>query len=171
VPPPLRKTILSVVARHADAATWDRLHREARAEKTPLIKDHLYSLLSSTEDEALARRALDLAMTDEPGTTNTPRMIAEVAELHPELAFDFAMAHMAAINARVDASSRSVYFPGLAATSHESATTAKVEAYAKANLAPGARRAAQTTVANIKDRIRVRTERLRAIDEWLASRS
>ena len=72
VPPPLRKTILSVVARHADAATWDRLHKEARAEKTPLVKDHLYSLLASTEDEALARRALELALTDEPGATNTP---------------------------------------------------------------------------------------------------
>ena len=41
-------------------------------------------------------------MTDEPGATNTPEMIAGVAELHPELAFDFAMAHMAAINERVD---------------------------------------------------------------------
>ena len=98
-------------------------------------------------------------------------MIADVGRLHPELAFDFAMAHMAAINERVDVSSRSVYFPSLAATSHEPATIGKVEAYAKAHLAASARRAAETTVANIKDRIRVRTERLRAIDEWLASRS
>ena len=47
----------------------------------------------------------------------------------------------------------------------------KVEAYAKAHLAASSRRAAETAVANIKDRIRVRTERLKAIDEWLASRS
>jgi aminopeptidase N len=171
VPPPLRKTIMGVVARHADAATWERLHQQARAEKTPLIKDALYSLLASTEDEALARRALDLALTDEPGATNTPEMIADVGRLHPELAFEFAMAHMAAINERVDASSRSVYFPGLAATSHESAMIGKVDAYAKAHLAASARRASETTIANIKDRIRVRTERLRAIDDWLASRS
>jgi len=78
---------------------------------------------------------------------------------------------MDAINERVDASSRSVYFPFLAGTSHEPTTPAKIEAYAKARLAPSARRSAQTTVANIKDRIRVRTERLRAIDEWLASKS
>ena len=171
VPPPLRKTILSVVARHADAATWDRLHKEAVAEKTPLVKDQLYSLLASTEDEALARRALELALTDEPGATNTPEMIADVGRLHPELAFDFAMAHMAAINERVDVSSRSVYFPSLPATSHEPATIGKIEAYAKAHLAASARRAAETTVANIKDKIKVRNERLRAIDEWLATRS
>ena len=171
MPPALRKTILGVVARHADIATWDRLHEAARTEKTPLVKDYLYSLLASTEDEALARRTLELALTDEPGTTNGPQMIAEVGKLHPDLTFDFAIAHMDAINERVDASSRSVYFPFLAGTSHEPTTPAKIEAYAKARLAPSARRSAQTTVANIKDRIRVRTERLRAIDEWLASKS
>jgi len=171
IPPALRKTILGVVARHADTATWDRLHEAARTEKTPLVKDYLYSLLASTEDEALARRTLELALTDEPGTTNGPQMIAEVGKLHPDLTFDFAIAHMDAINERVDASSRSVYFPFLAGTSHEPTTPAKIEAYAKARLPPSARRSAQTTVANIKDRIRVRTERLRAIDEWLASKS
>jgi aminopeptidase N len=171
IPPALRKTILGVVARHADTATWDRLHQQARTEKTPLVKDYLYSLLATTEDEALARRTLDLALTDEPGTTNGPQMIAEVGKLHPDLTFDFAIAHMDAINERVDASSRSVYFPFLAGTSHEPTTPAKVEAYAKARLAPSARRSAETTVANIKDRIRVRSERLRPIDEWLASRS
>jgi aminopeptidase N len=171
IPPPLRKTILSVVARHADAATWDRLHAAARGEKTPLVKDQLYSLLSSTADESLARRALELALTDEPGATNTPAMIAEVAGLHPELAFEFAMAHMDAINQRVDASSRSVYFPLLAVTSYQPATIGKVEAYANKHLAPTSRRSAQTTVATIKARIRVRSERLAAIDEWLAGKS
>jgi aminopeptidase N len=171
MPPALRKTILGVVARHADAATWDRLHAAARSEKTPLVKDQLYALLSATEDEALARRALELALTDEPGATNTPAMIGEVAELHPDLAFDFAMAHMAAINERVDASSRSVYFPFLANNSHQPATIAKVEAYASKHLAPTSRRSAETAVATIKSRIKVRNERLRAIDEWLASRS
>ena len=57
------RSILGVVARHADAATWDRLHAAAKAEKTPLVKEELYFLLAATEDEALARRALDLALT------------------------------------------------------------------------------------------------------------
>jgi hypothetical protein len=171
MPPALRKTILGVVARHADAATWDRLHESARTEKTPLVKDYLYGLLGTTEDEALARRALELALTDEPGSTNGPQMIAEVGKLHPDLTFDFAIAHIDAINERVDASSRSVYFQFLAASSHEPATVGKVEAYAKARLAPTSRRSAETTVADIKDRIRVRNERLRPIDEWLASKT
>jgi aminopeptidase N len=171
VPPSLRKTILDVVALHADAKTWDRLHAEARAEKTPLVKDRLYALLASTEDAALAKRALDLALTDEPGPTNTPAMIAAVATLHPELAFDFALAHMAAINERVDSSSRSSYFPALASTSFDSKMIDKVNAYAKTNLAPSARRVAETAVASIVDNIRIRRDRLQAIDQWLAHHS
>lgn len=171
VPPSLRKTILEVVARHADAKTWDHLHAAARAEKTPLVKDHLYSMLASPEDEALAKRALELALTEEPGPTNTPGMIAGVSDLHPELAFDFALAHMAAVNERVDASSRSSYFPALASTSHDPAMILKVSAYAKANLAPTSRRVAETVVASIKDHIRIRRDRLREIDEWLVHRS
>ncbi|ULU24379.1 ERAP1 domain protein [Dyella terrae] len=58
VPVALRKTILSVVAHHADAATWDKLHEEAKAEKTPQVKDRLYTLLAVAEDKALAQRAL-----------------------------------------------------------------------------------------------------------------
>ncbi len=58
---------------HADAATWDQLHAAAQAEKTPLVKDQYYALLSSAEDPALAQRALELALTDEPGETNSAR--------------------------------------------------------------------------------------------------
>ena len=154
---------------HADAATWDGLRRAALAEKSPMIKDQLYSLLALAGDDALARRALDLAMTDEPGVTNSAAMLAQVAREHPELAFDFALANMAKVNERVDATSRSRYFPRLAAGSAEQATIGKLEAYASANLAAGSRRDADTAIAGIRDRIKVRTERLPAIDAWLAA--
>jgi aminopeptidase N len=112
MPGSLRKVILGVVARHADAAAWDKLHAAARAEKTPLVKENLYLLLASAEDSGLARRALDLALTAEPGATISSGMIARVAEEHPDLAYDFALAHMAQVNDKVDASSRSRYYAG-----------------------------------------------------------
>jgi len=167
VPAALRKTILRVVARHADAATWDQLHAAALAEKTPLIKDDLYEYLSTTEDATLAQRALDLSLTDEPGATNSSAMIANVSDLHPELAFDFAVAHKAQVDAKVDSTSRSRYYPGLAGQSHDPAMIAKVKAFAEAYIAVGSRRAADTAVSNITYRIMIRNERLPAIDAWL----
>ncbi|MES2756715.1 MAG: M1 family metallopeptidase [Pseudomonadota bacterium] len=169
LPAALRKTVMAVVAARADGAAWEELHRSAQAERSPMIKDGMYELLASPADAALARRALELAMTDEPGVTNSAAMLAQVAHRHPDLAFDFALANMAKVNERVDATSRSRFFPRLAAGSANPATIDKLDAYAKAHLAAGARRDADTAIAGIRDRIKVRAERLPAIDAWLTT--
>ncbi|GGE77843.1 M1 family metallopeptidase [Massilia psychrophila] len=169
-PPALRKTIMAVIAQHADAQTWDGMHRAAKAEKSPMIKDQLYHLLASAGNDALARRALALAMTDEPGVTNSAAMLAQVAQEHPDMAFDFALAHIDKVNQRVDATSRSRYLPRLASGSADPATIGKLNAYAGANFAAGSRRDADTAIAGIRDRIKTRAERLSEIDAWLSAR-
>ena len=167
MPGSMRKVILGVVARHADAPAWEKLHAAALAEKTPLVKENLYLLLASTEDAGLAHRALDLALTAEPGATISAGMIARVAEEHPDLAYDFALAHMAEVNDKVDASSRSRYYAGLGGQSSDPAMVGKLTAYATAHLQATARRDTETAIARIKDRIRVRGQVLPAIDVWL----
>jgi len=168
MPAAVRKAVLAVVARHADAATWDHLHAAAAAEKSSLVKDLMYQLLASAEDPALAARALELALTDEPGATNSAGMIRQAGILHPDEAYDFAFAHIGEVDARVDESSRSRYFPSLASRSADPAMIGKIRAYAAANLAPDARRDADTAAADVAFRIRVRNERLPALDAWLA---
>ena len=167
MPGDLRRSILGVVARHADAATWEKLHAAAKSEKTPLVKDDLYMLLSSTQDAALAQRALELALTDEPGATNSAGMIRTVASLHPDLAFDFAVAHREQVDTKVDSTSRARYYPRLANNSLDPAMVDKVHAYAQAYVAPGSRRASENAAANITYRVGVKKERLPAIDAWL----
>lgn len=170
VPGALRKAILGVVARHADQNTWDGLHAAARAEKTPMVKDHYYELLASSHDRSLAQRALDLALTDEPGATNSAAMIARVADAHPDLAFDFALANMDKVNERIDATSRSRYFPRLASGSSDPAMIGKLGHYASAHLAPTSRRDADNAAGDIRYRIALRKQRLPQIDAWLAAR-
>ena len=167
VPPALRKIIMTVVAEHADTTSWDSLRKMAQAEPSAMIKNDLYDLLAAAKDPVLAQRALALALTDEPGVTNSAAMLSRVAAEHPDAAFDFALANIARVNERVDPTSRSRYFPGLANTSAAPGMIVKVNAYATANLDQGSRREADTTVARIRDRIRIRTERLPEIDVWL----
>jgi aminopeptidase N len=169
MPPALRKAIMRVVARHADAATWDALHSAAMAEKTPLVKSQLYDLLGSSEDAALAQRALQLALSGEPGATDSPSVISRVSVEHPDMAFDFALANLDKIDSMVDSSSRSRYLPRLSARSFDPAMPAKLTAYANSKLAAGSRRDAETSVVGIQYRIKVRTERLPAINAWLAA--
>jgi aminopeptidase N len=168
VPGPLRKTILAVVAQHADAATWDSLRARAQAEKTPLLKANLYQLLGHADDRALAERALKLALTDEPDLTTSAGMISAVAQQHPDLAFDFALANQAQINKRIDATSRSRYFARLAGGSSDPAMVGKLNAYAGANLAASSRGDVDAAIASIQDRIKVNAARLPEIDAWLA---
>ena len=171
MPGALRKTILAVVARHAGAATWDRLHEAARVETTPMVKDQMYYMLSSTEDESLARKALDLALTAEPGATNGAEMIARVAGEHPDLAFEFAIAHRTELDDKLDATSRSRYFAGIAGRSADAAMLDKLSAYANAHVDARSRRSTDTAAANVSDRIRVRGRVLPAMEAWLARNS
>lgn len=163
---PLRTTILGIVASNADAATWDQLHAQALAEKVPLVRGQLYRLLASTRDETLARRALALALTDEPGATTSSAMIGVVAYEHPDLAFDFALANRVKVAGLVDASSSSRFFPGLASGSSNPAMVAKLQDYATRYMTPQSRRPADIAIGRINDRLRVRKTAGPVIAQW-----
>jgi aminopeptidase N len=76
---------------------------------------------------------------------------------------------MKEVDERVDVSARSRYYPGLASRSVDPAMIGKIRAYADAHLAASSRRDAETAVARINYRIKVRAERLPAIDARLKS--
>jgi len=170
VPGPLRKVILSSIGRNADAAAWNALREQAKAEKTPLIRDQLYTQLASVQDEALAAKALDLALSGEPSETLAANMVSKAAQLHPDLAFDYAVAHKDAVNGKVDAASATKFIPGLARGSADPAMIGKVRAYAEANLPAGSRGEAEKSVASITDRIKSRKAALPAITAWVAKK-
>ena len=167
MPRPLYKTILGIVASHADDATWEQMHADAKVEKNTMMKDRLYQLLASAEDKALAQRALDMALTDEPGATNSASMISAVAGQHPDMAFDFALAHREKVETLVDSTSSSRYYPRLAGQSMGPAMVGKLTSYADKYVAASSRRATQTAIENIEYRIHIREKRLPEIDAWL----
>lgn len=168
--PDLRRSVLGMVARNADAATWDRLHMLARAEKSSMLRDQYYGLLAMAKDKALAQRALDMALTDEPGATNGASMISGVSREHPELAFDFAVAHREKVNTLVDSTSLARYYPGLGSASTELAMVDRINAFAEKYITPTSRRDAARVVNGIQTRVKLRQQRLPQIDAWLKSR-
>ncbi len=167
---PLRGTILSVVSRNLTPAQWDATRAAAGRETNQLIRSQLYQLLGAADDEALARRALALALTPEPGATNAATIIRTVAAIHPDLAFDFALANRDAVNNLVDASSRSRYIASLGTGSSNPAIIAKIEDYASRYLTPESRRPADQAIVAIRDRVRVRETRLPDISRWFEAK-
>jgi aminopeptidase N len=168
LPPELRRVVLAVVARHADAATWDELHAAAKAEQSSIVKAELYALLGQAADPALAQRALALSIGGEPDATIAAGIISTVAGERSELAFDFAIANLARVNELVEANSRATYFPRLAGSSLDPAMIAKLKAYADANLPATARSNTNTAISRMQYRAVVLRERLPEIDSWLA---
>ena len=166
----LRSVILAVVASNVDAAGWERLRAQAKAETNPLVKAQLYRALGQARDPALAQRALDLALTDEPGATTSSALIGSVSGEHPELAFDFAVKNRARVEPLVDASSRSRFVPGLASGSSDPAMVARLQDYATRYMTPQSRRPADQAIASIQDRVRVRQSRLPDISRWFEAK-
>lgn len=165
--PDLRSTVLGIVARNADAATWDTLHALAKQETSAMTRDQYYSLLAYAKDEKLAQQALDMALTDEPGATNAASMISAVAREHADLAFDFAVAHREQVDKLVDSTSRARYYPGLGSSSKDLKMVDKIKRYADQYIAPTSRRAAETVMTGIQTRVKLQAERLPQIQAWL----
>lgn len=69
LPAAVREPALTVVAMHADPATWERIHQMALASTNALEKQQLYGVLGETRDRTLAQRTLVLALGAEPPTT------------------------------------------------------------------------------------------------------
>jgi aminopeptidase N len=150
IPGSLKSAWLEVVARNATPEKWNALHGAAQATPGQVERSSLYKLLSSATDEALARRALELAISEEPGKTISASMITAVAGGHPELAFDFVLAHLPQVNPLVDLSGRSRFVAGLVTDSGDTALIPRLEAYGKATFTAENRKPIESAITRIR---------------------
>ncbi len=164
----LKSTWLGLVAYNATPTQWDQLHAMAKSATGSVERATLYSLLGVAKDKALAQRALDLALTDEPGSTVSAGMINAVARRNPELALNFVLAHLDRVNALVDSSAASRFVARLGSGSDEEATIAKLDAYARANLDASARKPIDSAINGIRTRLADRPRIKKEVRAWVA---
>ena len=165
----LKQTWLGVVARNADEATWNAIHDKARSATGSVERTSLYELLGQATDDALARRALDLALTDEPGKTDSAGIITRVAAEHPRMATEFVLAHLQQVNQLIDISGRSSFMERLSAGSNDASLIPLLEGYASANLAPSDRKPVEQAIARIRFRAGKLARERSEVDAWLAA--
>jgi aminopeptidase N len=155
IPAPIRAPILGVFAYNASAADWDALLALTMAEKNPVTKNSYIRLLGAAKDDALAQRALALLPTDRFTAPQKASLLRSVANAHPDMAFDYAVAHIALVNTLVETSTRAGFVAGLGAGSDDPAMPAKITAFAAANLPAEARGAATRIVSAMAARRQV----------------
>jgi aminopeptidase N len=164
----VRHSMLAIVARHADAATWEHLHTLAKNEKSTIAKQELYKLLASAHNRLLASRALALALTGEAAVTTRPSIVRGVGGEYPEMAFDFVDAHLPLVNSWLEVDSRDQFVPGIAGGSNDPKTIGRLNAFAEAHIPATARSAVVKATSAIAFNAQVRTMRLPDLDRWLA---
>jgi len=165
-----RRTVLQVVAMHADQSTWNRLHVMAQSAKTELERQELYVLLATAQDRALTQQALDLALSGEPPTTLVPEMIGAAAHEHPEMALDFTIAHWDKIDLSLEPTSRSGFVPRLLASASDLRLIDKLDSFAAAHIPANARQQLRKSESNVRYLAAIRKQRLPEVDRWLKDR-
>ena len=165
--PDLRRSVLRIVALHADDSSWEALHELAMHASSSLEKEELYDLLGSPLDPGLARRALAVVLTQEVPITYRPHIISSVAVHHPHLAFDFTLAHLRQIMEMIEPDSRTTYVPQLAESAWDAKVLGQLKAYTQAHIPPTAQQRAVQAESTIAYRVEIRTRRLPEIDQWL----
>ena len=164
----LAQTVQGAAARHADATVWEQLHRLARTGETSSERARFYRLLGVAKDLALADRALALALSGEPPPTTAPAIIAAVAALHPDKAFDFAIAHRPQVEALLEPTSRATFFVNLARASRDKEMLRKLDAFA-GTIPDSSRGEVRKAEAEIRNRRDFADRGLPELDRWVAA--
>jgi aminopeptidase N len=165
----LKTTWLNIAATNASAADWQLLGELAASSKSATERGAYYELLGAAKDPALARKALEFALTGKAGTTSAA-IVAGVAAVNPDLAFDFTMAHRQAVDALVDDSGRSQFYGKLTANSMDPAMVGKLEKL-RALLPEDQRKPIERAIAALRGRLASYPATRSALHAWLAARA
>jgi aminopeptidase N len=166
---PLKTTWLAIVSRNTTPAEWELLHTLGKNASSEVEKHLFYSQLANAVDDALAQRTLELALTDEPGATTSATMVDTVSNHHPDLAYDFALAHEPQILAMLDDYSKADFIPGLAGTSRDPAMEDKLLAL-RAKRPDTQRKEIDEQLAALRERLASGPRIRQQILAWLAGK-
>jgi aminopeptidase N len=164
-----RRIVLDVVARNADAATWDALHRLARDAPTMLERQEYYSLLAAARDPAQSARALALVLSGEPPATFASGMLSAAAKYHAGAVLDWLGAHWDRMGDVLGAVNPGPSTATLMENASDPSLVPRLEAFAKRHVPEGGRRSLLVAEANIRYRAQVREQRLPELARWVAA--
>jgi aminopeptidase N len=163
-----RRTALNVVAGHADTATFDALLAQAKAEKDPLAKQHLFEALAEVQDPTLARRMVEIAFGDGPPAGSGPYLIPSLAYNHPDLTWDGALPHIKDPKLALENNMRWRIVVLIASRSAFPARIEAVKAYEQSVPAP-ARKPFSGAIASIQQNQHVQEKVIPEITHWVAA--
>ena len=167
--PGQRRTVIAIVARHATVQEFDQLAAMVHANPDPLQRQRVLEAMAQVSDPALASRMLEVAIGPDTPAGLAPSLIGNVAFGHPDLAWNFMMAHDGKGDIPIDSSSQLRLIPGIASASANPARADELKAWADKRIDPTSRRPVDAAIAEIQRNAKFRAERLGPLSTWLAA--
>jgi aminopeptidase N len=167
LPAGIRDAAYDVYAKNATTQQYDALLARARAATDFVEQRRAWNQLGNVRDEALARRTLEITLTEEVPRQLRTQVLERVARVHPRMAWDFLVAHRSQYEALLDPLSRLEYPPGIADHSDDPAVATSLEQYA-ANFPAGAQPTVRSAAANIRLRANMIQTQMPAVEQWIA---
>ncbi len=173
LPANLRSPVCQIVGWYADAATWEKLHAMARAATSTEEQNRYYRAFQAVRDPVLARRTLELALTEERSVVQWFGIVPAVARRHPAMAWEFAQANADALIAKVPAGgafiTRNTYFAAIGEGFTDAAQADELEAFVARKLGPSAVPEAAKAADNIRFKSAFKARVLPAVEAWMAT--
>jgi aminopeptidase N len=168
--PDLRAPVFAVVGRYADEAAWNKLHELGMKTTSIEEKQNYYDALACAIDPKLAARTLEISLGDELPTSRAIFLVARVAREseQPDVAWQFAKAHMKQLLAKTDALAANSYAPGLFTFFSDAARISELERYAKSDLPPTAAKDVAKAIDEVGFRAEFKPRVLTQVAAWIS---
>jgi aminopeptidase N len=165
--PAERRTAMSIVAAHADAATFNALLERAQKNTDPLQKQHMFAALAGVTDPALAQRMAQIAMTDQIPAGGSPELFYALAIAHPDMVWQLVVPRLNDPALRIDKSDRWRIVAGVAAHSSDPQRIVELQDYVAKNVPAEASRPFLAAAASIRQNQVYASKVLPEIDSWI----
>ena len=165
-----QRTAVNIVAAQADAKTFDALLSRAGQTADPLEKARLFGALAGVADPALARRMIDVALSDQVPAGTNEGLLLQLAQWHPDMAWEVLGPRLDDADLPFARTQRWDIARYIAAYSSQSQRIADLEAYEARNVPPEARKPFLASVAAIHRNQRIVSRVLPDVDRWIGSR-
>ncbi|MBC5798602.1 MAG: M1 family metallopeptidase [Candidatus Eremiobacteraeota bacterium] len=169
--PPLKDTVIRIVGRYADAATYQKLIQAALSSHNPIEMQTYFQAAFSAKDPALAQKSLQASLTLPPQFSSfAPIIVAIVGQDHPETAWAFLQKNDAKIFGGLSEFDRIPYVTGIAGSFWRGVPADAIEQYMKANVPPAASAQIAKSMEDVHLQLDHRTRLLPQIDAFVKAR-
>lgn len=166
--PPLKDTVIGIVGRYADAATYAQLIQAGMSSRNPIEMQTYFEAAFSAKDEALAERSLQASLSLPPQFSSfAPVIVAIVGQDHPEMAWAFLQKNNAKLFGGMSEFDRIPYVTGIAESFWRGVRADEIEAYMKANVPAAASAQVAKSMEDVNLQLEHRTRLLPQIDAFV----